>query len=1471
MEQGLPSTSAQTQKIKMGAQLSSPPNNMANEDGGGITDEETLPPYSIASPPARILWNAPTALSSISISNAVRRLPSPRRRKKEQKRTSQHDGRSNNVEGCPSPIKKKVDGRKKNNDVQGFDALAAVLSEHHNEFVSKQLTTDGLLTNKWKQLRNASKPRESSNAAAISSPRSVAGLVPTISPTNHHHNMDSPASPLFSPSPMMREDPLVAPLYLMSSTQLGMRRLPFKDIVRLKEGDEFIIVLHQPSGKRPSNVSQRVWAESNSRRKPNYVSNDVWSKANTQWYAILGDFQKTVLDGIAGSGEEMDAIYKQQLSHRSFQRDGQEYYELHLTVQSCPEQETLRQYNLSERTINNLIEKPMNVLGDGFHVQLYGYGSFLLRYATLPYVEVYVARRQEDPYLDNYIGKFPRSNNEDTMLTALKGQLHATNGDMAATVQVMMGYYHHSYTQMKQQQRQQQQRQQQQPIDDTKIFHELISKELTSEELVRFASMIDNDYRERMLDLYSDFSEATPYLISEEQHRQYHNQLKRTFPNTYRVLHTIASSKYFPLQQKNVDDDMSTNCGDDNLLQTKERQLLFVFYALLRTKSRNHLNHWSQVDSLARCYKGHQQPGGKNFAGSFHSTLPTSLKKQQDLYLLGSQRMSDKLRRLAHVSGAFDNHNRIINKKSNSDGKSAISHIGTATCLKQDRPFQLLRGTKIVSPSGIEFDLTKCSKTNDPFIYLLKGTLTSMIPEDAGTTINHEKSLIESGQVEWPTLGWTVMYMPGFTPRSELVYAGQIVTPPQLAWISSNTSNSSLVLNPKRKLVSPLTKRKKSLDSKSYIDCHQLARRLVDMNSHVYYLTKLKERFHTVHDESTTFFIRAIRDAAPSIAAAASFQRDIVQQINPNAGKVDRMYLFPIIPYSETSNNEMKMAYAEMGKCLQLFEIDDKGRVLTVENSDKRRINLGVDALSARNFRELEYTLSRKLGEVGASPYVKAMIDSLSQITVENDYLHETRFHRLDCIYRLYYGAFLQPLQVHLGWKKINGDPVKNKIQPHEQFMWIVYNALRRHRFDQFIKNMNGGEFKRQENVSTKVHLLRLDKMYSNYCNTLEQSMDQPTRVSALFMKCVESYNRCFNGVRNSDFWLMEIEGSNWLGAFKLCDKTNYVTETLHRMDTLYKPNRTDFDLEWTRRNRFFVMTEGGRGMSFDEVNELQNLWNKSCAAPHDFTTVCEMSQHLMVMRMASFEVYGRNRRSTVNASQETSIAKLVTLFETVLMFDQKVNQREMTDNFFWDNVTRPVGVGSKSDERKEKVAQTISAKILYSVICSPDGETIQIEEDDDNNSSATNNNDSVVSSCAGSQHHGTIDLETDEFTSDNVEPWETLNEEVSALKIADSLKKVGNVRKKKMSKLILKDMLGDDGKNQLKQIKKKHEKTLKRKRKKIDDIHKFVQLYEEKMTGRRAILCENIAKSEQNTFESKSYWWKDEYKKLMDQRNGDM
>ena len=77
------------------------------------------------------------------------------------------------------------------------------------------------------------------------------------------------------------------------------------------------------------------------------------------------------------------------------------------------------------------------------------------------------------------------------------------------------------------------------------------------------------------------------------------------------------------------------------------------------------------------------------------------------------------------------------------------------------------------------------------------------------------------------------------------------------------------------------------------------------------------------------------------------------------------------------------------------------------------------------------------------------------------------------------------------------------------------------------------------------------------------------------------------------------------MGAFKLCRKNNYVTETLRRIELLYGYGRmTDTERESLRINRFNVMTIGGNDVSNDELNEFQNLWNKSCVMSPNFEKV---------------------------------------------------------------------------------------------------------------------------------------------------------------------------------------------------------------------------------------------------------------------------
>ena len=65
--------------------------------------------------------------------------------------------------------------------------------------------------------------------------------------------------------------------------------------------------------------------------------------------------------------------------------------------------------------------------------------------------------------------------------------------------------------------------------------------------------------------------------------------------------------------------------------------------------------------------------------------------------------------------------------------------------------------------------------------------------------------------------------------------------------------------------------------------------------------------------------------------------------------------------------------------------------------------------------------------------------------------------------------------------------------------------------------------------------------------------------------------------MKKEDFYLLEHEGVDWLGAFKLCKNNNYVTETLRRIELLYGfEHMTNPERESLCINRFNVMSIGG-------------------------------------------------------------------------------------------------------------------------------------------------------------------------------------------------------------------------------------------------------------------------------------------------------
>ena len=117
---------------------------------------------------------------------------------------------------------------------------------------------------------------------------------------------------------------------------------------------------------------------------------------------------------------------------------------------------------------------------------------------------------------------------------------------------------------------------------------------------------------------------------------------------------------------------------------------------------------------------------------------------------------------------------------------------------------------------------------------------------------------------------------------------------------------------------------------------------------------------------------------------------------------------------------------------------------------------------------------------------------------------------------------------------------------------------------------------------------------------------------------------------------------------------------------------------------------------------------------------------------------------------------------------------------------------------------------------------------------------------------------------------WEQLNEKDREKTISNSLKKLDNVKKKRMSTFILKDMLGSDGEFSLRGIKESHLQTVKKEEMKINNIYRAVKYFKHKMAIRCARLKANIEHSKNDTFSKWEYSWRDEYYEEMKIERGE-
>ena len=86
--------------------------------------------------------------------------------------------------------------------------------------------------------------------------------------------------------------------------------------------------------------------------------------------------------------------------------------------------------------------------------------------------------------------------------------------------------------------------------------------------------------------------------------------------------------------------------------------------------------------------------------------------------------------------GAFNNYQRMIQKKDQTANKSAITHIGTAMYLKENVPIHIPPWSTVRSPCGMTFKVLTCSKHESG-----KNMVTGEIYNDGTITCDSERDL----------------------------------------------------------------------------------------------------------------------------------------------------------------------------------------------------------------------------------------------------------------------------------------------------------------------------------------------------------------------------------------------------------------------------------------------------------------------------------------------------------------------------------------------------------------------------------------------------------------------------------------------------------------------------------------------------------------------------------------------------------
>ena len=113
-----------------------------------------------------------------------------------------------------------------------------------------------------------------------------------------------------------------------------------------------------------------------------------------------------------------------------------------------------------------------------------------------------------------------------------------------------------------------------------------------------------------------------------------------------------------------------------------------------------------------------------------------------------------------------------------------------------------------------------------------------------------------------------------------------------------------------------------------------MSNRLIDLDHYAQRLNTLKEAANKAVDDfvrtpdnldtplplvygiNTSIFLSMVDNGSQQLHQATNFETDVIKILNRKAGTTDRLFAFPLSPFSETDFAGMKMAFIRMAESL---------------------------------------------------------------------------------------------------------------------------------------------------------------------------------------------------------------------------------------------------------------------------------------------------------------------------------------------------------------------------------------------------------------------------------------------------------------------------------------------------------------------------------------------------------------------------